>query len=161
LWQQAGHGNSIRSHEHRKREGQLITGARAARAALQHGAAPGAIVVGPAGAIAMNEDSQIIIPPSFIALFVLPHRVKPSASRDEIAARYEICEDLASHLVEHAKDMHHGMGVSEDEVLVRCHRGLADGASGIAAPEAEWVVRRLAELLDWNCPEFPEISNGG
>ena len=43
----------------------------------------------------MSEDNQIIIPPSFIALFVPPGRIKPTEPREVIAERYELCEDLA------------------------------------------------------------------
>lgn len=104
----------------------------------------------------MSDDSQIHVPPSFIALFVEPGRVKPRAPRDEIAARYETCEDLAQQLVEHAGALLHGAGISEDEILRRCHAGLAGGESGLDSAEAEWVIRRLAELLEWNCGDlFP------
>lgn len=105
---------------------------------------------------AMSDESQIYVPPSFVALFVDPGRVKPRAPRAEIAARYELCEDLAQQLVDHANSLLHGIGISEDEVLRRCHLGLVEPDSGIDAREAEWVVRRLAELLAWNCGDlFP------
>ena len=43
----------------------------------------------------MSDDNQIIVPPSFIALYIEPGRSRPSAGRDEIAARHDFCEDLA------------------------------------------------------------------
>lgn len=100
----------------------------------------------------MNDDSQILIPDSFVALYLNPGRVKPTLPRDELAARYELCEDLAQAMVEHARAMLFGQGISEDEVLSRCHRGLVGDDPVVSAPEAAWVVRRLAELLDWECP---------
>jgi hypothetical protein len=100
----------------------------------------------------MDDHSQILIPDSFVALYLTPGRGKPSVPRDELAARYELCEDLAQALVEHARAMLFGQGVSEDEVLLRCHRGLLVEGSVVSAAEAEWAVRRLAELLDWECP---------
>jgi hypothetical protein len=104
----------------------------------------------------MSDDSQLFVPPSFIALFVEPGRVKPRAPRAEIAARYELCEDLAQQLVEHAGAMLHGSGISEDEVLRRCLMGLEDSESGFDSGQAWWVIRRLAELLEWNCGDlFP------
>jgi hypothetical protein len=106
----------------------------------------------------MSDESQLYVPPSFVALFVDPGRVKPRAPRSEIAARYELCEDLAQQLVDHANALLHGHGISEDEVLRRCHRGLANADSGIDTREAEWVVRRLAELLDWNCGDLFPVS---
>lgn len=98
----------------------------------------------------MNDENQIIVPPSFIALYVAPGRIRPSAPREEIAARYEFCEDLATMLTEHARNQLFELGVTEDDVLVRCHRGLLAPESGVDAAEARWVARRLAELLGWS-----------
>jgi hypothetical protein len=97
----------------------------------------------------MSEESQIVVPPSFVALFIPPGRVKPNASRERILARYELCEDLATMLVDHAKTKLWELGVGEEDVLQRIHRGLLGGDAGLETPEAEWVTRRLAEMLDW------------
>ena len=99
---------------------------------------------------AMSDDSQIHVPPSFVALFVEPGRIKPRASREAIAARYELCEDLATMLVEHAGTTRWQLGVTGDDVLERIRRGLLSDDSGVDAAEAQWVVRRLAELLGWD-----------
>jgi hypothetical protein len=37
----------------------------------------------------MSDDNQIVIPPSFIALFVEPGRSKPSATKEVIYERYD------------------------------------------------------------------------
>lgn len=100
----------------------------------------------------MNDDSQILIPDSFVALYLNPGRSKPTVPRAELAARYELCEDLSQAMVEHARAMLFGQGISEDEVLSRCHRGLVGDDPVVTGPEAAWVVRRLAELLGWECP---------
>jgi hypothetical protein len=100
----------------------------------------------------MNEDSQIVVPDSFIDLYRSPGRVKLSAPRSEIAGRYEFCEDLASLLTEHARAMQFDLGIDEPAVLERCHLGLMSPDSGVTLPEAGWVVRRLAELLGWPDP---------
>jgi hypothetical protein len=34
-------------------------------------------------------------------------------------------------------------------VLRRCHAGLLTAPSSVEVAEAEWVVRRTAELLNW------------
>lgn len=103
----------------------------------------------------MSDDCQIHIPPSFFALHTdARHRL--SVPLAEVRARYEICEDLAQHLVDHGKTMEHGMGLSEDEVLRRCRAGLLSPDAGVSSHEATWVVRRLAELLGWECPAFDE-----
>lgn len=107
----------------------------------------------------MSEDSQIVVPPSFIALFVPPGRIKPTASREHIAERHEWCEDLAQMLTEQARTKLFELGVAERDVLERIARGLqGDGADPgiVSAAEAGWVVRRLAELLDW--PPLPDAA---
>jgi hypothetical protein len=100
----------------------------------------------------MTDDYQIEIPPSFIALFVPPGRIKPTASRDHIAARYGFCEDLATMLTETAKAMEFRLGIGEREVLERVERGLRVEEAGVEAAEGRWVLRRLAELLGWPDP---------
>ena len=97
----------------------------------------------------MSDDNQIIIPPSFIALFVEPGRIKPSASREHIFARYDLCEDMANHLTEQASNKLWELGITEADVLERIHRGLLTQDVGLTEAEAGWVVQRLAEILGW------------
>ncbi|WP_418319521.1 ATPase with chaperone activity [Piscinibacter sakaiensis] len=97
----------------------------------------------------MTDDNQIDIPPSFVALYLEPGRIKPNASRQQIGERYEFCEDLAAMLTDTARTMLFDLGITEDDVLERCHRGLLVEASGVSVAEAGWVVCRLAELLGW------------
>ena len=97
----------------------------------------------------MSENNQIDIPASFIALFVAPGRQKPSEPRHVVADRYELCEDMATMLTETAKNMLFSLGVSEHEVLVRIQRGLTGDDAVVSFPEAQWVIQRLAELLEW------------
>jgi hypothetical protein len=99
-----------------------------------------------------SDDNQIEIPPSFIALFVEPGRIKPSASRAEIQQRYEFCEDLASMLTDTAQSRLWELGITEADVLERIGGGLLAGPAGVNAAEAQWVTRRLAELLGWSSP---------
>ena len=92
----------------------------------------------------MSDDSQILIPESFTALYVPRGRVRPTAARQEIAERYEFCEDLAHMLEDQAKAVLFDLGISEDDVLERIQ------AAGVTPGEAWWVTRRLAELLGWD-----------
>ena len=101
----------------------------------------------------MSDENQIVVPPSFIALYVEPGRLKPSAPRLVIAARYEFCEDLAQMLTEQAMDKRWQLSITEDDVLNRMLGGLRSVDSVVNEPEAQWVVTRLAELLDW--PALP------
>ena len=103
----------------------------------------------------MSEDSQIVVPRSFIELYLPPGRIKPTAPRDEITARYEFCEDLASMLTEHARLKLWELGITEGDVLERMHRGLVVPDAPVSPAEAQWVIRRLAELLEWRAPDFP------
>lgn len=97
----------------------------------------------------MSDESQIFVAPSFIALFIEPGRTKPSATREHIAARHEFCEDLANLLTDHASAKLFELGVTERDVLERIQRGLLAGDASVSPDEAEWVIRRLAELLGW------------
>lgn len=98
------------------------------------------------------SESQVVIPPSFIQLFVPQGRTRPVESRELIAQRYDLCEDMAQMLVETAREKHFGIGVAETDVLTRIHAGLEGDGALVSAAEALWVVRRLAELLDWELP---------
>lgn len=100
----------------------------------------------------MYDHNQLEVPPSFVALFIAPGQVRPSATRADIGARYEFCEDLANHLGEHARAQHHDLGISEDDVLDRVLLGLQAPTSGVDAAQARWVIRRLAELAGWPDP---------
>lgn len=106
----------------------------------------------------MSDESQITLPPSFIALFMVPGRSKPNASREEIAARYEFCEDLATLLVDHTSTRLGELGVTQADVLARTHRGLIAGDATVTPAQAEWVIRRLAELLGWDAGSFDAAS---
>ena len=97
----------------------------------------------------MYEEYQIEIPPSFMALFTDPGRQKPNASRDVVAGRYELCEDMATMLMETAKDKLLRWGIAEEDVLAQFLAGLTGVGAVVTEPEAGWVVRRLAELLEW------------
>jgi hypothetical protein len=66
------------------------------------------------------DDSQLQVPPSFAALHTRAGRL--TLRREELFARYDLCEDLANHLVDFAKSIHYDLGVAEDEVLARCRR---------------------------------------
>ena len=97
----------------------------------------------------MSDDNQIVIPPSFIALFVEPGRTKPSVTKEEIYARYDFCEDMASMLTEQATAKFWELGITQTDVLERIYQGLTVADVGVNLREAQWVVTRLAELLGW------------
>ena len=99
----------------------------------------------------MDDDNQIFIPPSFSALYCDAHaRLRLPVA--ELRARYELCEDLAGHLVEQAQTLYHVQAPSEAEILRRIHAGLCAAESGVSVDEATWITTRLAELLNWPCP---------
>jgi hypothetical protein len=106
----------------------------------------------------MYEENQSFVPESFMALYVDKSRFKPSLPRAELTARYEMCEDLAHLLVNTASTQQFDLGITEDDALERCWRGLLDSPSVTTKAEAFWVVSRLAELLSWPLPEVPWTS---
>lgn len=105
----------------------------------------------------MSHESQVVIPPSFYELYTSPGRTKPAAPAGEIATRYEVCEDLATALTEHAKTVQWQHGAAEQDVLERIHLGLLSAESGLNESESLWVVRRLAELLEWRDLQPPYV----
>lgn len=94
-----------------------------------------------------SEESQIIVPPSFVELFLEPGRARPTATRAHITLRYEFCEDLAQLLCQRSQEIRADLGVTEDDVLERMRVGLQGADSGVDAGEARWVFTRLLELL--------------
>ncbi len=103
-------------------------------------------------AMSLDETNQIPVPPSFIGLFVTPGQYKPRESRDHIAERYELCEDMAQMLCDTASTQLFSLGITEQDVLQRMHQGLSAEGSVVQPNEARWVVTRLAELLGWPLP---------
>ena len=95
----------------------------------------------------MSDESQIEIPPSFVALYVPPGRLKPTLPRSELAQRYELCEDMAQMLVDTARTMEFSLGITQADVLQRVAQGLQGEDAVVTEAEAGWVVTRLAELL--------------
>ena len=108
----------------------------------------------------MHEIDQTDIPGSFIELFMAPGATRPSAPRATIAARYELCEDMAQMLTEHAQGMRLGRDMPETDVLMQLLSGLKAEDSVVCQGEALWIVRRLAELLGWQpLGEGPEAGS--
>ena len=100
----------------------------------------------------MSDDYQIDIPPSFFAINTdARHRLREPIT--VLRERYEICEDLANHLVGHAQIQHHTEVPDEADILRRIRAGLDAPESGVSAAEAGWIVHRLAELLGWRAPQ--------
>ena len=97
----------------------------------------------------MTQEFQIDIPASFMALYVPPGKIKPTLGLRELAARYELCEDLANLLTEKAANMQFTLGITEDLVLTQCEAGLLAEPAVVTPGEARWVVCRLGELLQW------------
>ena len=108
----------------------------------------------------MTDADQSPIPRSFIDLFVKPGSLKTREPRAVVAARYELCEDMAQMLTETASTKLFELGVTEEDVLERMRRGLMAEGSVLAPDEAAWVVCRLAELLSWPMPALPGAPGG-
>lgn len=100
----------------------------------------------------MEDPNQIEVPPSFTALFASPSGLRLLQPMSAVRQRYELCEDLAQMLTEQASAVQFKSGGSEREVLQRMQLALTGPESVVEAAEAQWVVRRLAELLDWEAP---------
>jgi len=108
----------------------------------------------------MSDENQILIPPSFMALFA-DSRQRLREPIAVVRERYEVCEDLANHLVQHAQLLQHSEVPVEAEILRRILAGLDMPEAGLSPAEARWVVQRLAELLDWPCSPFDASAGLG
>ena len=97
----------------------------------------------------MTDPNQVVVPRSFVELFIPPHGIRPTESREHIAERHEFCEDLALSLVEHPELRSQE---SRDDALALVHRGLLADASLLSPAEVEWVVKRLEEILVHGTP---------
>ena len=100
------------------------------------------------------DENQTAIPQSFIALFIPRGRTRPTASQSTIAARYDLCEDLAQTLTEPARTTLFALSITEELVLERIHQGLLADGSGVTPDESRWIITRLAELLEWQLPDL-------
>ena len=100
----------------------------------------------------MSDENQIVVPPSFIALYVPAGRIKPSEPREFIAQRHEFCEDLVTALSDTAQTQLWSLSITQADVLERIARGLVEPGVGLTAVEADWVMHRLAEVLGWEDP---------
>lgn len=100
----------------------------------------------------MDDSSQILIPPSFTALYVPPGKSRPSEPHAHIAQRYELCEDMATMLSATAAEQQFKTGCDTSNLL-RAMQATLSGPDGVLQPmEAQWVVCRMAELLQWDAP---------
>jgi hypothetical protein len=52
-------------------------------------------------------------------------------------------------LTDTAGNMMFSLGIAERDVIERCRLGLTGEGAVVTVPEADWVVRRLIELLGW------------
>lgn len=105
-------------------------------------------------------EYQIEIPPSFIALYSDAQQ-RLTVPLEQLRLRYEVCEDLAQHLAGPAQSMLDAVPDSSPatgiDIQRRILKGLLTGESGIDTGEACWVIRRLAELLDWPTLDDEEV----
>lgn len=100
----------------------------------------------------MDDSSQIIIPPSFTALYMPPGKTRPTEPHSHIAQRYELCEDMATMLSGTAAEQQFKTGCDTTNLLQAMQATLAGPQGVLQIMEAQWVVCRMAELLHWDMP---------
>lgn len=61
----------------------------------------------------MSQEIQVVVPRSFADLFVKPGRLRPMASAAKIAARHEVCEDLAVLVTAHVKTVLWSLSITQ------------------------------------------------
>ncbi len=105
----------------------------------------------------MSQNNQQFIPNSFIDLFKDPLRPYAKASEpfEVILERYDLCEDMAQMLYQPALNMMGSMNITESDVIERTFKGLLVNQEIVKTQEAQWIVQRLCELLEWQIKELP------
>lgn len=99
----------------------------------------------------MDEQYQIEIPQSFMAIY--SRNGRPIETRRTIEERYDLCEDLATQTSELCHALQFAKESSEAEILGQCLVALRSG-DVVNAAEADWVIARTAELLQWQRPDI-------
>ena len=99
----------------------------------------------------MYDHNQTLVPESFLALH--SRHGRPLLGREEMEARFEICEDVALHAAAFlaARNV---PGDESSDALQRCHDGLRSDPCAFSPAEAAWVTGRVAELQEWPRPAW-------
>lgn len=100
------------------------------------------------------QDNQTLIAPSFAQLYLRPGQSRPSLPLRELAARHELCEDMAQVLSAQVAQQQFQRSIPETLALEHCLQGLLATPEVLGEAEARWVVCRLAELLQWPVPAW-------
>lgn len=96
------------------------------------------------------DHNQILVPDSFLALYV--HRERLTVSRERLEARSEFCESLAAHASERLPQIADDDGAAQAEVVRRTWAALTEEPAQVSVAEAGWVVCRIAESRGWAAP---------
>lgn len=98
----------------------------------------------------ISQDSQIIIPDAFCAIYTDALRHRLTIGKEELAMRFELCEDMANLLSESTAAQWFKTGHEKAEVLEQVHAGLLVSGSVANEAEAIWVVHSIEEELGWS-----------
>lgn len=98
----------------------------------------------------MEDPNQIVVPPSFLALFATPGGYRLTEPMAVVRERYELCEDLSQLLAERLA----AASFADDrrDVLQTIRGALAGAGVELPEPQALWIATRVAELLGWDAP---------
>jgi hypothetical protein len=108
----------------------------------------------------MYEINQTEVPDAFMAIYCRHGR--PLESLATIELRHDACEELSHQVSTFCTSLQAKDELPEAEVLGRCYAGLLASPETVNESEAQWVIGRVAELLEWPTPEsaLPRQSNG-
>ena len=84
--------------------------------------------------------------------FVEMYAADARAARDigpVIGERYELCEQLAQALARQLTEIEQDTGLPSHTVRERVREGLLRQDAIVTEAEAQWVMARLGDLLDW------------
>lgn len=99
------------------------------------------------------DHNQTLVPDSFMAIH--SRHGRPTLKRDALEARYQLAEDLAMHIGEMASAVSEDDARGQRQAMGLARAGLLTAPAQVSEAEAEWVVRRVAELCGWPPPGSP------
>lgn len=104
----------------------------------------------------MSEDSQITVPPPFVARFTSQGQIKPAATQDVIVQRDALCGGFFQRPVQPAQTRQRALGITQDDARRRAESMvtlrqeyilLMNQAPAVVSPSATLTREQVVQAL--------------